>query len=78
MKGTLEKIARMLGYDLHSMPWEKLRYEHVQAIQTKLMEEGLAPASVNKAMAAISRVSKYSEAGGISAYLSRKGRRTGQ
>ena len=53
MKGTLEKIAGMLGYTIRTMPWEKLRYEHVQAIQTKLAEEGLAPATVNKAMAAI-------------------------
>ena len=53
MKGTLEKIAGMLGYTIRTMPWEKLRYEHVQAIQTKFSEEGLAPATVNKAMAAI-------------------------
>ncbi len=53
MKGTLEKIAGMLGYDLRSMPWHKLRFETVQAIQTKLSEEGLAPATVNKAIAAI-------------------------
>jgi integrase/recombinase XerD len=53
MKGTLEKIAGMLGYDLRSMPWHKLRFEHVQAVQTKLSEEGLAPATVNKAVAAV-------------------------
>ena len=53
MKGTLEKVASMLGYNLRSMPWHKLRFEHVQAIQTKLSEEGLAPATVNKAIAAI-------------------------
>jgi site-specific recombinase XerD len=53
MKGTLEKVARMLGYNLRSMPWHKLRFEHVQAIQTKLSEEGLAPATVNKAVAAL-------------------------
>jgi site-specific recombinase XerD len=53
MKGTLEKIARMLGYDLRSMPWHKLRFEHVQAVQTKLSEEGLAPATINKSIAAI-------------------------
>jgi site-specific recombinase XerD len=53
MRGTLEKIAMMLGYNLRSMPWHKLRFEHVQAIQTKLTEEGLAPATVNKAIAAI-------------------------
>lgn len=43
----------MLGYNLRSMPWHKLRFEHVQAIQTKLSEEGLAPATVNKAVAAL-------------------------
>jgi len=53
MKGTLEKIAAMLGYSLRSMPWHKLRYEHVQAIQTKFTEEGFAPATVNKAIAAV-------------------------
>jgi len=53
MKGTLEKIAGMLGYDLRTMPWHKLRFETIQAIQTKLSEEGLAPSTVNKALAAI-------------------------
>ena len=52
MTSSLEKIAKLFGFDLRSMPWHKLRYEHVQAISTKLSET-LAPATVNKSLAAI-------------------------
>ena len=52
MTSSLEKIAKLFGFDLRSMPWHKLRYEHVQAITTKLSET-LTPATVNKGLAAI-------------------------
>ena len=47
MTSSLGKIAKLFGFDLRSMPWHKLRYEHVQAITTKLSET-LTPATVNK------------------------------
>jgi site-specific recombinase XerD len=54
MQGALGKVARLLGYaDLWVMPWAQLRYEHVTAIRTKLVEEGLKPATVNKSLCAI-------------------------
>jgi site-specific recombinase XerD len=52
MASSLEKIAKMCGFTLRTMPWHKLKYEHVQAIVTKLSET-LAPATVNKGLAAI-------------------------
>ena len=52
MASSLEKIAKMCGFTLRTMPWSKLKYEHVQAIVTKL-SESLAPATVNKGLAAI-------------------------
>jgi site-specific recombinase XerD len=52
MASSLEKIAKMCGLTLRTMPWHKLKYEHVQAIVTKLSET-LAPATVNKGLAAL-------------------------
>ena len=59
MQGTLDKVARLLGYaDLWVTPWASLRYEHVQAIRTKLIEDGSKPATVNKTLSAIRGVLK--------------------
>jgi len=54
MQGTLNKVARMLGYaDLYSAPWSALRFEHVTAIRTKLQDDGAAPATINKTLSAL-------------------------
>ncbi len=54
MQGSLNTIARLLGApDLWSAPWAQVRYEHVAMIRTKLTEQGLKAATVNKHLAAI-------------------------
>lgn len=54
MQGALDRIARMMGYaDAWSMPWASLRFEHVTAIRTKLLEDGSKAATVNKYLCAI-------------------------
>ena len=52
MASALRNVADLLGYDVEAMPWHELRYEHVQAIRTKLAETK-APATVNKTLSAI-------------------------
>ncbi len=52
MASSLEAIAKLFGFNLRTLPWHKLHYEHVQAVATKLSET-LAPATVNKGLAAI-------------------------
>lgn len=52
MRSTLRRVAAMLGGDLDTVPWAQLRYQHVQALRTRLAET-LAPATVNKYLAAI-------------------------
>lgn len=53
MRGTLDRVADLAGgFDLQTMPWAELRYEHVVALRTKLQED-LAPATVNKYLSAI-------------------------
>jgi site-specific recombinase XerD len=52
-ESTLKKVAGMLGGELDSIPWAELRYQHVTAIRTMLTERGLAPATVNKYLAAV-------------------------
>lgn len=53
MQSTLAQVAAMLGGELDSIPWAALRYEHVTALRTALNERGLAPATVNKYLAAL-------------------------
>lgn len=54
MQGALDKVARLLGFaDLWVCPWAQLRYEHVTAIRTKLGEDGLKPATINKILCAV-------------------------
>jgi site-specific recombinase XerC len=54
MASALGSVARIAGFDgWQSMPWGQLRYAHVTALRTKLEEQGLAPASVNRALSAI-------------------------
>lgn len=55
MRGALDKIARMMTaeqMDIETFPYAHLRYEHVAAIRAKLSET-LAPATVNKYLAAL-------------------------
>lgn len=53
MAGALSKVARRAGFDtLEAMPWERLRYEHVQALRAELADE-YAAAYVNKILSAI-------------------------
>lgn len=54
MASALARVARLLGYDdVAHTPWASLRYEHVQAIRTKLTEDGYRPATVNQTLAGI-------------------------
>lgn len=52
MAGALRGVAQMLGYDLESMPWQELEYQHVQALRAKLSETK-APGTTNKVLAAV-------------------------
>jgi len=64
MGATLSRVAAMLGGSLDSIPWHEMRYEHVQAIRTKLGET-LAPATVNKYLSAIRGVMREAWALGL-------------
>jgi site-specific recombinase XerD len=44
--------------DYHLVPWQKMRYEHVLMVRTKLVESGLSYKSVNKMMVALRGVMK--------------------
>ena len=54
MAGALRAVAEMLTGqdDLAAVPWGALRFEHVSAVKAKLAEK-LAPATVNKYLAAL-------------------------
>lgn len=68
MAEALESIARIAsggGVPADCFPWHSLRYQHVQAIRTRLMEtvsertgKPRSPASVNKALSALRGVLK--------------------
>ena len=60
MRGKLDKAARLLGFpDASLAPWAELRFQHIVAVRTKLLdEECLAPASVNAFLAALRGVAR--------------------
>ena len=48
MTSSLRTVAQLLGFDdWQAVPWHLLRYEHLQAIRTKLAES-YAPATANE------------------------------
>ncbi len=60
MKNLLNVIANSVSagkYDVFSMPWHELRYQHTAPIRTALMER-YKPASVNMALSALRQVLK--------------------
>ena len=58
MRSTLKVVSAVLGNGtLESTPWHELRFQHVAALRSKLAES-YAPASVNKALAAVRGVLK--------------------
>jgi len=58
MAGRLRAVAELLEADVETLPWFELRYQHVQAIRSRLIEAEQAPATVNMALCAIRGVSK--------------------
>lgn len=59
MLSGLNAVARMVqpGTTAHTLPWRKLRYEHLQALRVRLVE-GYGPRSVNRMLAAVRGVLK--------------------
>lgn len=58
MLQALDRIAGMFDTDAEGFRWTDLRYEHASAIRSCLVEEGLAPATVNRHLAALRGVIK--------------------
>ena len=56
MHQALDICAQIISsgrHDAWSLPWHELRFSHTAAIRTALIERGYAPASCNKALAAL-------------------------
>jgi len=58
MTGRINQVALMLGQSIDTMPWHELRYQHLEAIRTKLMETELAPSTINMTLYAIRGIAK--------------------
>ena len=54
----LNRIADLVssGLDATSMDWSKLRYQHIAAIRSRLIESGLAPSTSNAMLSAVKGV----------------------
>lgn len=52
---VLRRVARVLapGVEPVDVPWERLRYAHVAALRARLLDDGLAPGTVNKVLSAL-------------------------
>lgn len=56
---VLNQIAKQFGYDdLNNCPWEKMTYDSLLAFRTKLIEEGLAPSTINLQLSTLRMVAK--------------------
>ncbi len=61
MAARLTGVARFCGGDtLETLPWERLRYQHLRAILTLLERQRLAPASLQTTLAALKGVARES------------------
>ena len=60
MIAMLRRCARDLGAELETLPWHKLRYEHVQAIISKASDCGYAPGTVNLLRVALREIARAS------------------
>ena len=59
MAGKLGGIARLLGHaSIIAVPWHQLRYQHVVALRTRLVEAGQAPRTINTTLYAIKGVAR--------------------
>ena len=53
MKGRLKSVAEMFGGTVEEIPWHEIRYQHVEAIRSRLMESDLSPSTINATLYAI-------------------------
>lgn len=60
MQLRLEQVAHSLTgqRNLRAVPWEQLRFEHVDALRSRLADSELSPASVNSTLYALRGVAK--------------------
>jgi len=58
MRGRLQAVADMFGGTVEDLPWHEIRYQHVEAIRSKLLESDLAPSTVNATLYAIRGVAR--------------------
>lgn len=56
---VLNQIAQILGHEnLNFCPWERMTYDSLLAYRTKLIDEGLAPATINLQLSILRMVAK--------------------
>ncbi len=58
MRVLLEKVARFAMSDLGTAAWSVMRFEHVVAFRSRLVEDGHAPATVNTTLSALRGVAR--------------------
>ena len=58
MRSNLQSLAALIapGADLPAVPWPALRFQHVAAVRTALIDSGAAPATVNVKLSALRQV----------------------
>ena len=61
MRSTIAGIAKAFGHRLPECPWAALRAHHVAALRGKLLSDGKAPATINKALAALRQIMRHAQ-----------------
>lgn len=59
MVERLRAVARLIGVPYEAMVWHDLRFVHVEFIRQRLVERGVAPATVNLTLAALRGIARY-------------------
>ena len=61
MRSTIAGIAKAFGHPPPECPWTALRAHHVVALRGKLLSDNKAPATINKALAALRQIMRHAQ-----------------
>jgi len=59
MLERLRAVAALLDVPYEQVVWHELRFQHVDALRQRLLEQGRAPATVNLTLAALRGIARY-------------------
>ncbi|HSH82382.1 MAG TPA: tyrosine-type recombinase/integrase, partial [Herpetosiphonaceae bacterium] len=59
MTERLRAVAKLIGLPYESVAWHEFRFQHIDFIRQRLVDQGLSPATVNLTLAAFRGIARY-------------------